>query len=423
MLSGKHIVLGVTGGIAAYKACELVSGLCKIGAAVDVIVTENAAKLVSPLALETLSRRPVTLDTFAHQNPNEITHIALAQKADLFVIAPATANVMAKLAHGIADDMLTTTALACTAPVLLAPGMNTAMWNAPATRENLRALTARGVHIVGPESGSLACGDEGLGRMSEPDEIVEAIIALLNTPQDMRGLRVLVTAGPTVERIDPVRFLSNDSSGKMGYALAEAAAARGADVTLVSGPVYLPPPVGVTFVKITSTRDLHKEMLSRCKNQHIIVQAAAPSDYRARAENADAPKINQQINQKVTQQKIKKYGGAPLTLTLIENPDVAEDVGKRKLPGQVLVGFAAETQDLLANALKKLAKKNLDLIVANDVTLEGAGFGADTNIASLVEKERVEELPKMSKRELAERIWNRALELKKPALKKTARPR
>lgn len=398
MLTGKHVVLGVTGGIAAYKACEIVSRLRKLHAEVDVIMTENATRLVAPLTFETLSNRPVCVDTFSRIESWDVKHISLAQKADLMLVAPATANIMAKLAHGIADDMLSTTLLATKAPILLAPAMNTGMWTADATQQNLKTLCDRGIHTVGPASGFLACGDNGAGRMSEPAQIVEAACTLLCPKRDLEGLKVLVTAGPTVERIDPVRYLTNDSSGKMGYALAEAAQKRGAEVTLVSGPVALTPPAGVTVIPVTSTMSLYDTMMELCQKQDIIVQAAAPADYRV---------------EHPADQKIKKDDGEPLVLTLVENPDIAKAVGQRKKDGQVLIGFAAETQNVLANAQKKLAKKNLDLIVANDVTAEGAGFGVDTNIVTLITVEGGEALPKMTKREVADRIWDKALSLKK----------
>lgn len=397
MLTGKHVVLGVTGGIAAYKACEVVSRLRKLHAGVDVIMTENATRLVAPLTFETLSCRPVCVDTFSRTESWDVKHISLAQKADLFVVAPATANIMAKMANGIADDMLSTTLLATRAPILLAPAMNTGMWLNPATQQNLRTLQQRGISTVGPASGYLACGDNGAGRMSEPSEIVDAAISILCPVRDMEGLKVLVTAGPTVERIDPVRYITNDSSGKMGYALAEAAQARGAEVTLVTGPVHIPVPSGVNVVQVTSTMSLYETMMERCEQQDIIVQAAAPADYRV---------------EHPADQKIKKDDGEPLVLRLIENPDIARAVGSKKRTGQILVGFAAETQNVTANAQKKLDKKNLDLIVANDVTAEGAGFGVDTNIVTLITKAGLEPLPKLSKREVADRIWDKALSLR-----------
>lgn len=397
MLSGKHVVLGVTGGIAAYKACEVVSRLRKLHAEVDVIMTQNATRLVQPLTFETLSNRPVCVDTFARVESWDVKHISLAQKADIMVVAPATANLMAKLAHGIADDMLSTTLLATKAPILIAPAMNTGMWTAAATQQNLQTLISRGVKTVGPGSGFLACGDTGSGRMSEPVEIVEAIQSILCPKRDMEGLRVLVTAGPTVERIDPVRYLTNDSSGKMGYALAEAAYQRGAQVTLVSGPVHIAAPNGVEVVPVTSTASLYVCMMERCEQQDIIIQAAAPADYRV---------------EHIAEQKIKKQSGEPFVLTLVENPDVARAVGQRKQPGQVLVGFAAETQNVMYNAQDKLQKKNLDLMVANDVTSEGAGFGVDTNIVTLITRDGATPLPKMSKREVAEHILDKALTLR-----------
>lgn len=397
MLTGKHVVLGVTGGIAAYKACEVVSRLRKLHAEVDVIMTENATRLVAPLTFETLSNRPVCVDTFSRVESWDVKHISLAQKADVMLVAPATANLMAKLAHGIADDMLSTTLLATKAPILLAPAMNTGMWTADATQENLQILLKRGVKTVGPGSGFLACGDTGAGRMSEPVEIVEAVKDILCPVHDLDGLRILVTAGPTVERIDPVRYITNDSSGKMGYAIAEAARKRGAEVTLVSGPVHIAPPQGVQVVPVTSTQDLLDAMMEQCPAQDIIIQAAAPADYRMET---------------VAQQKIKKQSGDTLTLTLVENPDVARAVGERKRPGQTLVGFAAETQLVRENAQKKLQSKHLDLIVANDVTAPGAGFGVDTNIVTLITQSTETTLPQMSKRDVADRILDKVLEMR-----------
>ena len=397
MLKGKHVVLGVTGGIAAYKACEVVSRLRKLHAEVDVIMTENATRMIQPITFETLSNRPVCVDTFSRIESWDVKHISLAQKADVMVVAPATANILAKMAHGIADDMLSTTLLATKAPILVAPAMNTGMWTAEVTQSNLQTLLKRGVHTVGPDSGFLACGDTGSGRMSEPVDIVEAICTILYPKRDLEGLRVLVTAGPTVERIDPVRYLTNDSSGKMGYAIAEAAQKRGAEVTLVSGPVHIPAPDGVQVVPVTSTMSLYERMLERCEQQDIIIQAAAPADYRV---------------EQIADQKIKKQSGEPFSLTLVENPDIAKAVGQRKQPGRILVGFAAEPQNVMVNAQSKLEKKNLDLIVANDVTAEGAGFGVDTNIVTLITREGTQPLPKMSKRDVADCILDKALSLR-----------
>ena len=390
------VVLGVTGGIAAYKACEIVSRLKKAGTEVHVIMTENAVKLAAPLTFQTLSGNPVVVDTFAPPVAFEVEHIALAQKADVFVIAPATANILAKMAHGIADDMLSTTVLATKAPVLVAPAMNTAMWEHPATQANVKILQDRGVHMIGPAGGLLACGDSGIGRMSEPEEITEEILHLLNSDDSMRGLRVLVTAGPTREAIDPVRFITNRSSGKMGYAIAETAAARGAEVTLVSGPVSIPAPAHCRMISVETTEDLYQAMMRECGNQDIIIQSAAPADYRP-MERAE--------------QKIKKEKGQPLHLTLVENEDIAAAVGRNKRKGQILVGFAAETENLLDNASGKLHRKNLDMIVANDVTRPGAGFDVDTNIVTLITENHQESFPLMTKKEVSEIILTKAMEL------------
>ena len=391
-----NIVVGVTGGIAAYKTIDVVSRLTKLGCNVDVIMTRNAEHFVTPLTLETISHNPVTKDTFVRERSWEVGHVALAHKADLVLVAPATANMMAKMAHGIADDMLTTTLLATKAPVLLAPAMNTGMWTAEATQQNLQTLLGRGVKTIGPGNGLLACGDVGEGRMSEPEEIVAEIVRLLTATKDLAGLRVLVTAGPTRERMDPVRYMTNDSSGKMGYAIAEAAAARGAEVTLVSGPTALAVPQGATAVPVESTRDLLDAMLARCEAQDIIIQAAAPADYRFEAQSAT---------------KIKKQGGEPLCLTLVENPDVAKAVAEHSHKGQTLVGFAAETDQALQNARAKLKRKGLDMIVLNDVTKEGAGFNVDTNIVTLITPDTETPLPLMQKRALAERILTESLAL------------
>lgn len=388
-LKGKQVVLGVTGGIAIYKSVELVSRLVKQGIDVHVIMTKNATEFVTPLTFETMSRNPVALDTFARPDHWEVEHIALAQRAQVFAIAPATANILAKMAHGLADDMLSTTVLATKAPVLVAPAMNTGMWTAQATQENIARLRNRGVHFVGPASGALACGDTGAGRMSEPAEICEAICSLLCPKQDFAGLKVMITAGATRERLDPVRYLTNDSSGKMGFALAEVAAARGAEVTLVCGATTAPAPAGIPILRVESTQELYNAVTSRAPEMDVIIQAAAPADYRF-AETYT--------------QKLKKADGERLTLTLVENPDIAAAVGQHKHPGQTLVGFAAETQHVLENARKKLQHKHLDLIVANDVTRPGAGFNVDTNIATIISADGAVEYPLRTKRQLADDI-------------------
>ena len=397
-LTGKEIVLGVTGGIAAYKSAELVSRLRHLGARVSVIMTKNATEFVAPLTFQTLSSAQVAVDTFQAPEYWNVEHVALAKRAEVFVIAPATANILAKMAHGIADDMLSTTVLATKAPVLVAPAMNTGMWTAEATRENVRILRERGVHFVGPGNGLLACGDSGDGRMSEPEEIAEAIGKILAPRESLRGWKILVTAGATRERLDPVRFLTNDSSGKMGFALAEAARDRGAEVTLVKAATTAEVPGGVRIVEVESTADLLAAMERECPAQDAVIQAAAVADYRP-AEQAD--------------RKIKKQAGEEMVIRLVENPDVARTIGEKKRPGQILVGFAAETDHVTEHAMAKLAKKHLDMIVANDVTLPGAGFGTDTNIASLITAEGITERPLQSKRALAEDILEQVLAIRK----------
>ena len=397
-LTGREIVLGVTGGIAAYKSAEIVSRLRKLGASVHVIMTRNATEFVAPLTFQTLSKNPVVTDTFTPPVSWEVEHIALAQRAEVFVIAPATANMLAKMACGIADDMLSTTVLATKAPILVAPAMNTGMWTAEATRKNVETLRERGIHFVGPDSGMLACGDSGAGRMSEPAEIVEAVAGLLARKRDLAGMKVLVTAGATRERMDPVRFLTNDSSGKMGFAIAEAARDRGAEVTVVTGSVTAAFPTGVERVNVESTEDLLREMLRLAPGQDVIIQAAAPADYRF---------------EQVSDIKVKKQDGEPLMMRLVENPDVARAVGERKRAGQTLVGFAAETDHLGENARKKLKGKHLDLVVANDVTQPGAGFNVDTNIATLITETDERELPLLSKRELGDKILDCVMEIRK----------
>ncbi len=396
-LTGREIVLGVTGGIAAYKSAELVSRLRHLGANVHVIMTRNATEFVSPLTFQTLSANQVVTDTFQAPEYWNVEHVALAKLAEVFVIAPATANIMAKMAAGIADDMLSTTVLATKAPVLLAPAMNTGMWTAAATQANLKTLRERGVRFTGPDSGILACGDEGAGRMSEPEAIVEAIRGILNPRNDLAGLKVLVTAGATRERLDPVRFITNDSSGKMGFAIAEAARDRGADVTVVYGNVTAKVPEKVRRISIESARDLLDVMMKETPEQDVIIQAAAVCDYRF-------------AEQKTS--KIKKAEGTGLTLNMVENPDVSREVGKIKKQGQTLVGFAAETDNVLKNAGEKLKKKNLDMIVANDVTAPGAGFNVDTNIATLVTRDGQDAQPMMTKRQLADVILDKILALR-----------
>ena len=396
-LTGREIVLGVTGGIAAYKSAEIVSRLRHLGASVHVIMTKNAAEFVTPLTFQTLSANQVVTNTFDAPEYWNVEHVALAKLAEVFVIAPATANILAKMANGIADDMLSTTVLATKAPILVAPAMNTGMWMAEATKQNVKTLKERGVRMIGPENGILACGDEGTGRMSEPETIVEEIRRILTQKQDFAGKKVLVTAGATRERLDPVRFITNDSSGKMGFAIAEAARNRGAEVTVIRGSVTAEIPAGVRVIPVESARDLYDAMMKEAPEQDVIIQAAAVSDYRPAEQK---------------KKKIKKASGENLILELTENPDIARAIGEKKKPGQTLVGFAAETDNVQKNAKNKLTKKNLEMIVANDVTKPGAGFNVDTNIAALITADGIEEQPLQTKRQLAEKILDRILEIR-----------
>ena len=398
MLKERNIVLGVTGGIAAYKAAELVRELVRAGTKVHVVMTQSAQAFITPLTFQTLSGNPVITELFSLIEESEIGHIALADKAEVLVIAPATANMIGKIAGGIADDMLTTIVMATKAPVLLAPAMNVHMWENSGCQENIQKLRSRGFHFIDPESGELACGYEGKGRLAEVSAIVEEIRAILS-PQDFARETVLITAGPTEESIDPVRFITNRSSGKMGFAMAHAALRRGAEVILISGPTALPPPPKVKFIGVRSTAQMREAVLTNLKNASILLMAAAVSDYRPRQMAAG---------------KIKK-SEAEMVLTLERNPDILSEAGRQK-DHRILVGFAAETENLLRNARSKLKEKNLDLIVANDVTLPGAGFEVDTNIVKFLDRSRkVEELPLMTKEELADRILDRVAQLKKSA--------
>ncbi len=392
MLAGKNVVVGVTGGIAAYKAADLVSRLRKLHADVTVIMTKNARQFITEQTMETMSNNPVVTDMFARPEKWEVEHIALAKRADIFCIAPASANVIAKLALGLADDFLSTTVLATRAPLLIAPAMNEGMYEHPATRRNMQILEERGAKFVGPGEGFLAEGTHGKGRLIENEIILQAMIDILKPKRDFAGRRVLVTAGPTREPLDPVRYLSNRSSGRMGIEIAKAALQRGAEVTLLLGPVSLEPPAGVEVWHFETTRQLYELATERAPTADAVIQAAAPGDFRA---------------EEVAPGKIKKQGDGTLTLRLVQNPDVAAALGERKRPGQVLVAFAAETDDLNENAHKKLEKKNADMIVANDVTKPGAGFDVPTNIATLITREGAEELPLMGKDELAGRILDR----------------
>jgi len=394
MLQGKTIVLGVTGGIAVYKAVELLRLYVKAGAKVHVVMTRSAQEFVTPLTFQTLSGNPVHTELFSLYQESEIGHISLADRADLFVVAPATANIVGKVASGIADDLLSTTIMATKAPVLFVPAMNVNMWENPLYRQNEAKLRGLGYHFMEPASGYLACGWEGKGKLPDPTTICAETERLL-TPQDLPGETVLVTAGPTREELDPVRYISNYSSGKMGYAIARAACSRGARVILVTGPTCLSPPCGVETVAVSSALQMRDAVLARAAEATVIIKAAAVADYRP-AETATG--------------KIKKEDAAALTLRLEKNPDILAELGRNK-GDRFLVGFAAETADLLQNARKKLQEKNLDLIVANDVTQEGAGFDVDTNIVRLLYRDgTLEELPQMTKDEVAHRLLDRVAE-------------
>ncbi|WP_022779176.1 bifunctional phosphopantothenoylcysteine decarboxylase/phosphopantothenate--cysteine ligase CoaBC [Butyrivibrio sp. AE3009] len=398
MLKGKHILLGISGGIAAYKAASLASSLVKQHADVHVVMTENATKLISPVVFDSLTGNKTSIDTFDRNYEHKVEHIALATLADLVIVAPATANVIAKFANGLADDMLTTTVLACRCPKICAPAMNTGMYDNPVTQDNIDKLRHYGWEIVEPADGYLACGTSGKGRMPEADQLLEVCLHALRHEHDMEGMKVLVTAGPTREAIDPVRFLTNHSTGKMGYEVAKAATARGAKVTLVSGPVELTPPPYMDVVNVMSARDMFEEVTSRAGEQDIIIKAAAVADYRP----AD-----------VASDKIKKSGNDDdLTLQLERTDDILAYLGVHKKDGQILCGFSMETKDLLENSRKKLEKKNLDIIAANSLTTEGAGFGVNTNVLTLITKDGQEELPLMSKAEAADRLLDEILKLR-----------
>lgn len=391
MPSDQNIVLGVCGGIAAYKSVEIVSRLRKAGCSVHVIMTRSATEFVTPLTFREISGNPVVTDMWEEPKTWNVQHIALASRADVFLIAPATANVIGKIANGIADDMLTTTVMATKAPVLLAPAMNTNMYQNPITQQNLTKLSGLGYHIIEPATGLLACGIEGPGRLPEPVDIVDQVTALLHNSQSLKGKRVLITAGGTREAIDPVRYVGNRSSGKMGYALAEAAVKRGADVVLISGPSNLPVPPRVTIKRVETAAQMQQAVFSEFDTVDVVIKAAAVADYR--------PELP-------SEQKIKKTGDT-LTINLVKNPDILRELGQKK-KHQLLIGFAAETQDLMLHAQNKLIKKNLDMIVANDVTLPGAGFNIDTNIVKIIYKNgEIEELPQLSKRQVADILMDK----------------
>ncbi len=392
-LKGKTVVLALTGGIAAYKIATLASMLVTQKATVLVLMTENATRFIAPLTFEALTGTRCMVDTFDRSFSFEIEHVAVADRADLVLVAPASANVIAKMANGIADDMLTTTVLACRCPKLVAPAMNTGMYENPATQANLARLREYGVEVIDPACGRLACGAVGPGKMPEPQQLLEHIQRHLACQKDMAGLHLLVTAGPTREALDPVRFITNHSTGRMGYELARAAMLRGAQVTLVSGPTALEPPPFVELVRVESARQMHDAVMAAAPAQDVIIKAAAVADYRP-AHTAG--------------EKIKK-SGADLTLELTRTPDILAELGAARRPGQFLCGFAMETRDLLDNARAKLEKKGADMIVANSLREAGAGFGGATNHVTLVEPTGCTELPLAGKDEVAHRILDRIL--------------
>jgi len=399
MLKGKSVLLGVTGGIAAYKAAALASALVKQHCRVQVIMTANATQFITPLTFEQLTGTKCLTDTFDRNFVHQVEHISVADGTDLVIIAPATANVCAKLAHGLADDMLTTTVLACRCPKLIAPAMNTNMYENQVTQDNLDILRRYGWQVISPASGRLACGAVGAGKLPEPEVLLEHILRQIALPHDLTGKKVLITAGPTQESLDPVRYLTNHSSGKMGYALARMAAYRGADVTLVSGPTALDAPLGVEVVPIRSAADLYQAVTARAANADFIFKAAAVADYTP-ADYSD--------------NKIKKKDG-DLSIPLQRTQDVLKYLGEHKRPGQIICGFSMETENMLENSRAKLEKKAIHMIAANNLKVEGAGFGVDTNVMTLITAGDCVELPLMSKDDVALAILDKAVELTEKA--------
>ena len=395
MLEGKTIVIGVTGSIAAYKIASLCSMLKKQHADVHVIMTKNAGYFITPVTFETLTGNPCITDTFDRNHPIEVKHISLAKRADLIMLAPASADVIGKLAHGIADDMLTTTVLAARCPLYISPAMNTNMYENPVLQDNLKILVKYGWNVITPATGYLACGETGSGKMPEPLELFRYIEKELAHEKDMKGMKVLVTAGPTQEAIDPVRYITNHSSGKMGYAIAKAAMLRGAEVTLVSGRTSLDVPMFVKYVPVVSARDMFEQVTAVSDDQDIIIKAAAVADFRPAAVASD---------------KIKKDEGG-MAIELEKTDDILKYLGEHKKEGQFLCGFSMETKDMVENSRKKLKKKNLDLIAANNVKVEGAGFQGDTNILTLISHTEESELPLMSKEQAAMRLLDKILSM------------
>ncbi len=396
MLNGKHVVLAVTGGIAAYKIATLASLLVKQHAQVQVLMTKNATNFINPITFETLTSRKCLVDTFDRNFEFEVEHVSVAKWADIALVAPATANVIGKLANGLADDMLTTTLMACKCKKLVAPAMNTQMYENPVVQDNLKKLEHYGMELIQPVSGHLACGDSGMGKMAEPEVMLQYILRDLALPKDMAGLHVLVTAGPTQEAIDPVRFVTNHSTGTMGYQLARNCMLRGAKVTLVTGRTSLTPPPFVEVVDVVSAQEMFDAVTSRAAEQDIIIKAAAVADYRPARPAED---------------KIKKAEGG-LAIQMERTQDILQILGQNKRPGQFLCGFAMETQDLEENARKKLEKKNLDLVVGNNVKVAGSGFGTGTNLVTLITKDGQEQLEQMDKAQVAGCIVDKILAMR-----------
>lgn len=388
MLKGKTVILGVSGSIAAYKIASLASALVKLHCDVHVIMTQNATNFIHPITFETLTGNKCLVDTFDRNFDYSVEHVALAKKADVVMVAPATANVIAKMAHGLADDMLTTTILACQCPKIVAPAMNTRMFRNSIVQDNMKLLKCYGMEVIDPACGYLACGDTGEGKMPEPELLLQYILKALITEKDMEGLNVLVTAGPTQEAIDPVRYITNHSTGKMGYAIAKAAAMRGAKVTLVSGPVQIAPPPFVETVNVVSAEEMFREVTSRAQKQDIIIKTAAVADYR--------PAV-------VAAEKVKKKDG-DLGIALERTKDILAHLGANKKEGQFLCGFSMETENMLENSITKLVKKNLDMVIANNLKVEGAGFGTNTNVVTIITRKGGEQLPLMSKDDVADKI-------------------
>ena len=395
MLKDKTVLLGVTGSIAAYKIASLASMLVKQGAKVQVLMTENATNFINPITFETLTGRKCLVDTFDRNFEFSVEHVSIAKAADVVMIAPASANVIAKLAHGLADDMLTTTVLACRCKKIIAPAMNTNMYENPIVQDNLKVCERYGMEVITPATGYLACGDTGAGKMPEPEVLFEYIVREIAFGKDLAGKRVLVTAGPTRESIDPVRFITNRSTGKMGYAVARAAAYRGARVTLVTGPVNLKPPMFVDVVPVESAREMFEAVTSRSGEMDMIVKSAAVADYRPGT---------------VGEEKIKKSDG-DMSIALERTDDILGWLGSHRREGQILCGFSMETQNMLENSAAKLEKKHVDMIVANNLKVSGAGFGTDTNVVTFITKDGAEELPILTKDEVAHRLLDRLMGL------------